>query len=112
MPPLTESSGSPTDGRASPPRAGSAPLSPCRLTRQLELPHQVEQFLCYEAELLDDRRYRDCCRNQPDTEVDIWAGQRQDVVRPTPAPPWFSLAPRTILLDQNVVLSNYLSVFF
>ncbi|QXJ22608.1 aromatic-ring-hydroxylating dioxygenase subunit beta [Actinomadura graeca] len=49
-------------------------------------------------------------RNRLETEVDIWAGERQDVLRP--AGDSFRIAARTILLDQNVVLSKNLSVFF
>jgi biphenyl 2,3-dioxygenase beta subunit len=49
-------------------------------------------------------------RNRLETEVDIWAGERQDVLRP--AGDSFKIAKRTILLDQNVVLSKNLSVFF
>jgi 3-phenylpropionate/cinnamic acid dioxygenase small subunit len=171
----------------------------------LEVQHRVEQFLYYEAELLDDRRYRDwydllsqdiqywmptrsnrlsrelseenskpgamalfdddkqslgwrvrqlesgvhwaedppsrtrhivsnirvrpgsesaepdaylvrsnflCYRNRLDTEVDIWAGERLDTLRSLRHAPWFEVARRTILLDQNVVLSKNLSVFF
>jgi biphenyl 2,3-dioxygenase beta subunit len=49
-------------------------------------------------------------RNRLETEVDIWAGERQDVLRR--AGDSFQIARRTILLDQNVVLSKNLSVFF
>ncbi|TYB41070.1 aromatic-ring-hydroxylating dioxygenase subunit beta [Actinomadura chibensis] len=49
-------------------------------------------------------------RNRLETEVDIWAGERQDVLRPSGGS--FRIAARTILLDQNVVLSKNLSVFF
>ncbi|WP_084264612.1 aromatic-ring-hydroxylating dioxygenase subunit beta [Actinomadura macra] len=49
-------------------------------------------------------------RNRLETEVDIWAGERQDVLRPVGDS--FQIAARTILLDQNVVLSKNLSVFF
>ena len=49
-------------------------------------------------------------RNRLETEVDIWAGERQDVLRATDD--GLKIARRTILLDQNVVLSKNLSVFF
>jgi biphenyl 2,3-dioxygenase subunit beta len=49
-------------------------------------------------------------RNRLEREVDIWAGERQDVLRPTGDT--FRIAKRTILLDQNVVLSKNLSIFF
>ncbi|MBB3044010.1 aromatic-ring-hydroxylating dioxygenase subunit beta [Nocardioides soli] len=49
-------------------------------------------------------------RNRLETEVDIWAGERFDLLRRDGAS--FKIARRTILLDQNVVLSKNLSVFF
>ncbi len=49
-------------------------------------------------------------RNRMETEVDVWAGEREDVLRPAGAS--FQIAKRTILLDQSVVLSKNLSVFF
>jgi len=49
-------------------------------------------------------------RNRLETEVDIWAGTREDLLRPHDDS--FLIAKRTILLDQNVVLSKNLSVFF
>ena len=50
-----------------------------------------------------------CYRNRPDGEVNIWAGQREDVLRRTDGD--YEIARRTILLDQDVVLSKNLSVF-
>jgi 3-phenylpropionate/cinnamic acid dioxygenase small subunit len=52
-----------------------------------------------------------CYRNRLDTEVDIWAGERQDIVRRIGDRRW-QIARRYILLDQNVILSKNLSVFF
>lgn len=49
-------------------------------------------------------------RNRLETEVDIWAGQRQDVLRIVGSS--FEIASRMILLDQNVILSKNLSVLF
>jgi biphenyl 2,3-dioxygenase subunit beta len=49
-------------------------------------------------------------RNRLETEVDIWAGEREDVLRPEGDS--FKIAKRTILLDQNVILSKNLSVLF
>jgi biphenyl 2,3-dioxygenase beta subunit len=49
-------------------------------------------------------------RNRLESEVDIWAGAREDTLRP--AGETFRIAARTIYLDQNVVLSKNLSVFF
>jgi 3-phenylpropionate/cinnamic acid dioxygenase small subunit len=52
-----------------------------------------------------------CYRNRLEDEVDIWAGQREDVLRNVGPRQW-QIARRSILLDQNVVLSKNLSVFF
>lgn len=49
-------------------------------------------------------------RNRLETEVDIWAGERFDLLRRHGDS--FKIARRTVLLDQNVVLSKNLSVFF
>lgn len=49
-------------------------------------------------------------RNRLENEVDIWAGSRDDVLRRNGDS--FLIARRTILLDQNVILSKNLSVFF
>jgi 3-phenylpropionate/cinnamic acid dioxygenase small subunit len=49
--------------------------------------------------------------NSGSTLVNIFAGQRRDVLRPTAAGSW-SIARRTILLDQTVVLANSISIFF
>lgn len=49
-------------------------------------------------------------RNRLETETDLWAGERRDVLRI--AGDSFQIARRTILLDQNVVQSKNLSVFF
>lgn len=49
-------------------------------------------------------------RNRLETEVDIWAGERQDVLRRVDGE--LRIARRVILLDQNVILSKNLSVFF
>jgi biphenyl 2,3-dioxygenase subunit beta len=51
-----------------------------------------------------------CYRNRLEAEVDLWAGQRDDVLRRHEGS--FLIAGRTILLDQNVILSKNLSVFF
>jgi len=48
-------------------------------------------------------------RNRLECEVDTWAGERFDRLRP--AGNSFLIARRVILLDQNVVLSKNLSVF-
>ena len=51
-----------------------------------------------------------CYRNRLADEVDIWAGERHDLLRRA-ASGWI-VARRTVTLDQNVVLSKNLSVFF
>jgi 3-phenylpropionate/cinnamic acid dioxygenase small subunit len=50
-------------------------------------------------------------RNRADTQVDVWVGERQDVLRRL-APAAWQIARRTIVLDQSTVLSSNLSVFF
>ncbi|MEV0029586.1 3-phenylpropionate/cinnamic acid dioxygenase subunit beta [Nocardia sp. NPDC050793] len=49
-------------------------------------------------------------RNRLESETDIWAGERRDVLRADGTS--FKIAKRTILLDQNVVQSKNLSVLF
>jgi biphenyl 2,3-dioxygenase beta subunit len=49
-------------------------------------------------------------RNRLESETDIWAGERRDVLRLVDGD--FKIAKRTILLDQNVVQSKNLSVLF
>ncbi|MFN0025552.1 MAG: aromatic-ring-hydroxylating dioxygenase subunit beta [Acidimicrobiales bacterium] len=51
-----------------------------------------------------------CYRNRLADQVDLWAGERVDVIR-AGAEGWL-IARRTVTLDQNVVLSKNLSVFF
>ncbi len=52
-----------------------------------------------------------CYRNRLQDEVDIWAGERIDLLRRDEEHE-LHIAHRKILLDQNVVLSKNLSVFF
>jgi biphenyl 2,3-dioxygenase beta subunit len=49
-------------------------------------------------------------RNRLEAEVDLWAGERRDVLRRVDGS--FKIADRIILLDQNVILAKNLSVFF
>lgn len=49
-------------------------------------------------------------RNRLEREVDVWAGGRVDKLRRHGD--GFLIAARTVLLEQNVVLSKNLSVFF
>lgn len=52
-----------------------------------------------------------CYRNRLQDEVDIWAGERTDLLRRDEGQR-LRIARRKLLLDQNVVLSKNLSVFF
>jgi 3-phenylpropionate/cinnamic acid dioxygenase small subunit len=52
-----------------------------------------------------------CYRNRLQDEVDIWAGERLDLLRRDHEQELL-IARRKILLDQSVVLSKNLSVFF
>src|ERR1700733_1082233 len=63
------------------------------------------------VETFDVRSYFLCYRNRLEAEVDIWAGQRDDVIR-RGGEHGFEIAKRTILMDQNVILAKNLSVFF
>ncbi|UVF77117.1 3-phenylpropionate/cinnamic acid dioxygenase subunit beta [Gordonia mangrovi] len=49
-------------------------------------------------------------RNRLEAEVDLWAGERRDVLRLVDGS--FRIADRIILLDQNLILAKNLSVFF
>jgi 3-phenylpropionate/cinnamic acid dioxygenase small subunit len=60
---------------------------------------------------LDVQSYFLTYRNRGDTEFDIWAGRRDDVLRRVAERTW-QIARRTILLDQATILSKNLSVFF
>ncbi len=51
-----------------------------------------------------------CYRTRLETDVNIFAGRRDDVLRKTPH--GWQIARRRILLDQNVVLAKNLSIFF
>lgn len=50
-------------------------------------------------------------RNRLEHVVDLWVGERQDILRRCEPMVW-QVARRKILLDQSVVLSNNLSIFF
>ena len=51
-------------------------------------------------------------RNRLERQVDIFAGERRDLLRRTGGEGAFEIARRTILLDQSTLLSNNLSFFF
>lgn len=51
-------------------------------------------------------------RNRQERQVDLFAGERRDILRQVSASADFKLVERTILLDQATVLSNNISVFF
>ncbi len=53
-----------------------------------------------------------CYRNRLADQVDLWAGERDDVLRAADVEADWLIARRTVTLDQNVVLSKNLSVFF
>jgi 3-phenylpropionate/cinnamic acid dioxygenase small subunit len=52
-----------------------------------------------------------CYRNRLEDEVDIWAGERRDILRRAGERQW-QIARRTILLDQNTILSKNLAILF
>ncbi|RCX11904.1 aromatic-ring-hydroxylating dioxygenase subunit beta [Extensimonas vulgaris] len=51
-------------------------------------------------------------RNRLERQVDIFAGERRDVLRRANNGLGFKIARRTILIDQSTILANNLSVFF
>jgi biphenyl 2,3-dioxygenase beta subunit len=51
-------------------------------------------------------------RSRLERQVDVFAGERRDVLRRADNALGFQIAKRTILLDQSTVLANNLSVFF
>ncbi len=51
-------------------------------------------------------------RNRAERQVDIWTGERRDVIRRADNSFGFVLARRTILIDQSTLLANNLSIFF
>lgn len=51
-------------------------------------------------------------RNRLERQVDLFVGERVDVLRRVETECGFAIARRTILLDQSTLLSNNLSVFF
>ncbi|WP_396922427.1 aromatic-ring-hydroxylating dioxygenase subunit beta [Mycolicibacterium sp.] len=51
-------------------------------------------------------------RNRLERQLDIFAGERQDLLRRNGSDAGFEIAKRTILIDQSTILSNNLSFFF
>jgi len=51
-------------------------------------------------------------RNRLERQVDIFAGERRDLIRRSDHAYGFKIVKRTILLDQSTILSNNLSIFF
>lgn len=51
-------------------------------------------------------------RNRLETQVDLFAGERHDVLRRADNTLGFKIAKRTILMDQSTILSNNISIFF
>ncbi|NBM14224.1 3-phenylpropionate/cinnamic acid dioxygenase subunit beta [Streptomyces sp. GC420] len=51
-------------------------------------------------------------RSRLERQVDIFTGERRDVLRRTDIDAGFEIASRTILIDQSTILSNNLSFFF
>jgi 3-phenylpropionate/cinnamic acid dioxygenase small subunit len=75
------------------------------LITNVRVKHSTEEAGAY-----DVRSYFLVYRNRLEAEVDVWAGERYDVLRRKDES--FEIARRTILLDQNVVLSKNLSILF
>jgi len=76
--------------------------------------HLVTNIRIEPTEVVDEYAVRSnflVYRNRLEDEVDIWVGERHDVLRRLEPRAW-QIARRTIVLDQNVVLSKNLSIFF
>lgn len=76
--------------------------------------HMVSNVM---IEVMPDATYRVCSaficyRNRSENQVDIWAGERRDVIRRADTRFGFEISKRTIILDQSTLLANNLSVFF
>ena len=63
-----------------------------------------------EPDEFDVQSYFLTYRNRGDTDWDLWAGKRDDLVRRVGDRTW-QFARRTILLDQATILSKNLSIF-
>lgn len=51
-------------------------------------------------------------RNRSERQVDIFAGERRDVLRRAENDLGFKISKRTILIDQSTIISNNISIFF
>ena len=77
--------------------------------------HMVSNVIIHQGS--DANTYNVCSsfivyRNRLETQVDIFAGERHDVLRRADNELGFKIAKRTILLDQSTILSNNISIFF
>lgn len=76
--------------------------------------HLVTNVRIAESEVADEFLVRSnflVYRNRLEREVDVWVGERSDVLRRVGHRAWL-VCRRTVILDQNVVLSKNLSIFF
>jgi len=51
-------------------------------------------------------------RNRAERQVDIWTGERRDIIKRADSVFGFKISRRTIILDQSTILSNNMSIFF
>jgi len=77
--------------------------------------HTVSNVIITEGE--EDNTLNVCSsfivyRNRLETQVDLFAGERHDVLRRSDNTLGFKIAKRTVLLDQSTILSNNISIFF
>ncbi|KXJ49880.1 MAG: benzene 1,2-dioxygenase [Cycloclasticus sp. Phe_18] len=77
--------------------------------------HTVSNVIITEGE--EDNTLNVCSsfivyRNRLETQVDLFAGERHDVLRRSDNALGFKIAKRTVLLDQSTILSNNISIFF
>lgn len=77
--------------------------------------HLINNVIIEEVQGKDDFYVRSAFllyRNRLERQVDVFAGERQDLLRRVPTECGFEIVQRTILIDQSTVLANNLSVFF
>ncbi|MEH6503529.1 MAG: aromatic-ring-hydroxylating dioxygenase subunit beta [Cycloclasticus sp.] len=77
--------------------------------------HMVSNVIIHEGS--EANTYNVCSsfivyRNRLERQVDIFAGERHDVLRRADNELGFKIAKRTILIDQSTIISNNISIFF
>lgn len=77
--------------------------------------HAISNVMIVDGENPDEYRVSNVFivyRNRLERQLDIFAGERKDILRRTGGEAGFEIAKRTILIDQSTILANNLSFFF